>query len=146
MIYMIKHTIYLLTSAWYLCCLPSPLWCWYCPKGERYQTEDIRLPDFLYLLLKTQKEESFAQTFPLKRTSEKRNIIYQKIKIIIWDKILSLEKCGVAVLQMHQLQKEAEKESPQYLAKKFGIGYKLSRKRQKSWRSLFQLLFVQSPD
>ena len=45
--------------------------------------------------------------------------------------ILSLEKCGVAVLQMHQLQKEAEKESPQYLAKEFGIGYKLGR-RQKS--------------
>ena len=42
--------------------------------------------------------------------------------------ILSLEKGGVAVLQMHQLQKEAEKESPQYLAKEFGIWYKLGRK------------------
>ena len=31
--------------------------------------------------------------------------------------ILSLEKCGVAVLQMHQLQKEAEKESRQFFCK-----------------------------
>ena len=42
--------------------------------------------------------------------------------------ILSLKKCGVAIQQMHQLQKEAEKESPQYLAKEFGIGYKLGTK------------------
>ena len=46
--------------------------------------------------------------------------------------ILCLEKCGVAVLQMHQLQKEAEKESPQCLAKEFGIGYKLGGRGQKS--------------
>ena len=58
-------------------------------------------------------------------------MIYQKIKIIIRDMILSLEKCGIALRQMHRLQKEAEKESPQYLAKEFGIGYKLGR-RQKS--------------
>ena len=31
--------------------------------------------------------------------------------------ILSLEKGGVAVLQMHQLKKEAEKESPQFFCK-----------------------------
>ena len=31
--------------------------------------------------------------------------------------ILSLEKGGVAVLQMHQLQKEAEKESRQFFCK-----------------------------
>ena len=36
--------------------------------------------------------------------------------------ILSLEKCGVEMQHMHQLQKEAEKESPQYLAKEIGFG------------------------
>ena len=43
--------------------------------------------------------------------------------------ILSLEKGGVAVLQMHQLQKEAERSRDNFFAKEFGIGYKLGRRK-----------------
>ena len=116
---------------------PLPLVMLVLSKGRKVSDGGYTAPGLFIPSPKDTARGEFCPNFSTKTNfREKKCMIYRKIKITIWDIILSLEKCGVAVLQMHQLQKEAEKESPQYLAKEFGIGYKLGR-RQKSWRSLF---------